>query len=272
MEKVLLKTPGILVPYTEEIHGRSVNFTAGNLKTAVEFMIKHDENKLICSQIWEFYQNGMTTKHSFKEDFPVFIFGEKVTRQEALNLLQKNAKISIPDDFSSSGQKFVFCERLNRIETWDEKSVVLSENAIQAILRNPAQDYSKRSQLSVYHDKAYVLGCGLLELSNVYYSLGEALNEFRNNLDDYSFIKVYNLEYYLNGTSAMTLDKYIFRSDRHMNVREALLSSGSKEKIKKLAALGYQDYIYDNKYDSVEPAPENSYFADILNILRWQAN
>lgn len=265
MENVLFKIPGIMLGSSGN------NFKKRNFKSAVELMLMHNDNKLFYVENREFLKSGAYIDVAMPYGCPVIVFGEIVSYNEVFNLMKKNAKLIMPDVFSSRKQKYVYNERLNKIDNWQDTDTVVSEMVIPQILEDGEMRVSRKKDTFIFHDKAFILGNGQVDLSNMLLNLDDAVIEFRNNLDSYSFIKVVNLDYLSDGTIVSSEDKYIFRSDCHMNIQEALLATGNKENILRLVEKGQRDFIYDKKYDSVIPAPVNSYFVNIIDILRWKA-
>lgn len=273
MEKVLLELPVIEVAYVDDFTKKTATYTTSSLKQALIFAFAYNANRLNCNGIKCFYE-GRPAEIIPNEKPLSVVLGMECSYSYVYNKLKTNAKIQLPDGYLDKNAKYVYSERLNKFEFYCDGDVVLQDIIARRITEG-SDEYNSSIKSAenpdfLYADKAFVLGNGGVIQSDCFFTLGEAMSEFRNHLDCYSFIKVLNLFYHTDGTVEISPDKLLYRSDCHMNPMEALLSSGNNETVKKLVNSGQQDFVFDKKYETIMPTPANSNFVTLLTLLRWR--
>lgn len=218
-------------------------------------------------------------------------FGKSMDYQEALKKAKTDKRIIIPDEFLYNKKKyqkeiFIYSSRQKQIDLIDNDSVLIIDNQVldnllqgsiiynQFCLDMLSEDEKEKiDKLFLFESKEFALGNGKLtfygEEDRGFHTV---LTEFKNNLVEYSFIRVRDVKYRLDGSVKYSPenDLFIFRDDCHLSAEKALEYSSNKKLIGQLIEKGYKDFIIDKKYDDVFPAPKNSFFVPVTTIFnKW---
>lgn len=288
MEKELLFSLTLL-----KVSGHQGSITTTNVKRAVKALQQLKAFMIERIAIINVYHDGCERIPIKKHGLRRIYFAKALNYQEALIKAKADKRIVIPEDFlydrkRYQGKCFIYSakHKIIQCEEDDNGSVlILDEQVIENILKGPiiynqfhldllADEEKQRMDTFLLFDaKEFALGNGRVtfygEEDRGFHTI---ITEFKNNLIDYSFVKVCAVNYRPDGSVKYSPenDLYIFRDDCRLSAEKALERSSNKKLIRELIKNGQKDFIFDKKYDDIFPAPANSFFVSVTTIFnKW---
>lgn len=239
-------------------------------------------------EIINFYEDGVKKE---PESLKIY-FAEFLDYPKALKKAKSDKRIIIPEKFLYDKEKylkgcFVYSAKQKKIEIMqdDGPDLIIEEQVLENLLQGPTvynkfhldllseAEKLKIDKYFLFEGKEFALGNGRVTFYNKEdCSFHTILTEFKNNLNDYSFIRVRDVKYRMDGSVKYCPenDLFIFRDDCHLSPEKALENSANKKLILQLIENGQKDFIIDKKYDDVFPAPKNSFFVPVTTIYnKW---
>lgn len=284
MEKKLLFSLTLL-----KVSGKNCFVYTSDVKQAVNALQQLRAFMIEKVEIINFYEDGFK---KVPESLKIY-FAEFLDYQKALKKAKADKRIIIPEQFLYDKEKylkgcFVYSAKQKKIEMMQDgggPDLIIEEQVLENLLQGPTvynkfhldllseAEKLKIDKYFLFEGKEFALGNGRLTFYNKEdCSFHTILTEFKNNLNDYSFIRVRDVKYRMDGSVKYCPenDLFIFRDDCRLCPEEALNYSSNKKLIQQLSENGQKDFIIDKKYDDIFPAPKNSFFVPVTTIYnKW---
>lgn len=284
MERKLLFSLTLL-----KVSGKNRFVYTSDVKQAVRALQQLSAFMIEKIEIINFYEDGF---EKVPESLKIY-FAEFLDYQKALKKAKSDKRIIIPEQFLYDKKKylrgcFVYSAKLKKIEMMQDDGgpdLIVEEQVLENILQGSTvynqfhldilndDEKKKLDRFFLFESKEFALGNGKLTFySEEDRSFHSILTEFKNNLIEYSFIRVCDVKYRMDGSVKYCPenDLFIFRDDCRLSCEKALEYCSNKKLVQQLIEKGQKDFIIDKKYDDIFPAPKNSFFVPVTTIYnKW---